>query len=174
MLSTIHLWRRAGKSALALGLLLLVGSLAACSSGSSTASGPTPTTTPERCGSVTIGPANLAVNDTANQAENCFWQAFGTCKPASLVVTWMGTDAGVVRTFLTRPSGSACAVIDQAQTYVAPSHKGPLQSYTCAGLVQRQGGLLFQSCGNDGDLMVPRLSIDAASSGIELLRSLLA
>ncbi len=155
MLATIHLWPRTGKLALALGMLLLVGSLAACSPGSSTASGPTPTAAPERCGSVTIGPASLATNDTANQAENCFWQAFSACKPASLVVTWMGIDSGVVRTFFIKPSSGSCAITDQAQTYAVPNHKGPLQTYTCVGLVQQQGGLLFKSCGNDGDLLVP-------------------
>jgi hypothetical protein len=158
MLSTVHPWLRTGRSALILGmLLLLMGSLAACTPGSNTAGAPTPTAAPERCGSVTVGPGSRATNDTANQAENCFWQAFSTCKPASLVVTWMGIDSGVVRTFSIRPSGSSCAITDQAQTYLVPDHKGPLQTYTCAGLAQQQGGLLFQSCGNDGDLLVPAL-----------------
>lgn len=162
MLSKIRLRLQTRGSALALRALatgmalLLIAGLAACSP-SSTAGPPTPTPTPLRCGAVNLVPGLRATNDTANQAESCFWQAFSHCTPAALVVTTMGVDSGVRRTFTLKPSGTTCGITDQAQTYFVPNHKGPLQTYTCAGLVQQQGGLLFQSCGADGDIAVPPL-----------------
>jgi hypothetical protein len=142
--------------ALFLGMaLLLIGGLAACTPTSSPASAPTPTAPPQQCGSVSIGAGQQIVTDNAGQAENCFWQAFKHCQPATLTVTMIGVDSGIIRTFTIKPTGSTCTIIDQAQTFQAPNHKGPLQTYTCAGLVQQQGGLLFQSCGADGNVAVP-------------------
>jgi hypothetical protein len=139
-------------------MLLLVWGLAACAPVSASTSAPAATAQPQQCGSVVIAAGQRVTTDTAAQSENCFWQAFSHCQAASLTVTTMGVDTGVVRIFTTKQAGSGCMITDQAQSYRAPNYKGPLQTYTCAGVAQRQGGLLFQSCGADGDIAVPPLA----------------
>ncbi len=135
-------------------MLILVGSgMIACNSASPTTQQSSPTQV-QQCGQVVV-PDGRQPDATAGQAENCFWQAFQQCQSATLMVTMMGVDAGVNHTFTVSRNGSACVVKDASQTYAAPNHQGQLMTYTCAGLVQQKGGLLFQSCGANGDISVP-------------------
>lgn len=144
------------------GLLLLSLSLAACSpasaAGSTNAAGAPNAggqhSRPQQCGEITVAGGRTVAISTA-QAENCFWEAFQHCQPASLTVTMMGVDAGTLHTFTLAPKGSACVLTDQQQTYVVPGKRSPTHTYTCTSLAQQQGGLRFQSCGADGDVYVP-------------------
>src|SRR5690349_17879127 len=91
-------------AALYIGLLLAVIAvgIAACASSSTGAQSPTPTTSTQvqKCGSVRTNPRGTPVNGaTARQAENCFWQAFQKCQPASLSFTNTGVDTVAVHTF---------------------------------------------------------------------------
>jgi len=38
---------------------------------------------------------------------------------------------------------------------IVPARVMPSQTYTCASLEQKQNGLLFKSCGEEGDFAVP-------------------
>lgn len=138
-----------------LGIVILSLGLAACTPGSSTGAGQTPTA-PQQCGSVQITEGLQKVSSNATQAENCFWQAYQQCQTATLMVTMMGIDAGTTRTFALSPNGNACKVQDTVQYYVVPKGNSPAKTYTCAGLTQpRLGGLLFTACGADGNVTVP-------------------
>ncbi len=142
---------------LAMALLLIAG-LAACGPTSATGSAPTPTPHTQQCGSVKIVAGDRVTDASATQVENCFWQAFSHCQPAILTVITMGIDTSNTRTFTIKQSSNTCALIDQSQNFAPPNHKGPLNTYTCASLVQQQGGLLFKSCQDDGDFSVPPFS----------------
>ena len=64
-------------------------------SGSGSAQNPTPTTQAQvqKCGKVQTNPRGVVLKATdAKQAEDCFWQAFQKCSPASLVYTLAGVD----------------------------------------------------------------------------------
>jgi hypothetical protein len=142
--------------AIGLALMVMSISLAACAAASANGQSATPTPHPRQCGRLTIGASGLPGNGPeAAQAENCFWQAFRQCQPATLSVTAMGVDAGAVRTFTITGTAGACKITDVRQTYVISTNKQITETFTCAGLVQHNGGLLFQSCGDDGDIAVP-------------------
>ncbi|GEM_PF-5052363 len=109
------------------------------------------------CGHVQIGGPNKAVlnGPAVAQAESCFQQAFQQCAPATLSVTWMSIDTGVIRTFAVAPSGDHCSVTDLMQPYFVPPHPAQTATFTCASVAQKPGGLLISGCGADGDLLLP-------------------
>lgn len=137
-----------------IGLLIALLGLAACVPSQS---GGNPGK-PQACGTVQIRGNGQVVNaTTAQQSEDCFWQAYQHCQAATLIVTTMGVDSGITRTFTVIANGGSCKVSDAEQNYVVPNHTGPLNIYTCAS-VQQSDGLLFHSCGADGDVQVPAQS----------------
>ena len=138
--------------------LVLVGGLAGCGAtggGSSNSTGGPPVD----CGTVTVreGPNTVLNGDKAGPAEDCFWRAFQRCQVASLVVTAMGVDAGVTRTFTTVPQrGGGCGLSDKREHYVVPSGTSQAETFTCASLTQvTGGGLVAKGCGADGDITIP-------------------
>jgi hypothetical protein len=145
--------------------LVMVAVLAACGSsggsttGSTTGSAPGtagPSPTAQKCGAVLIVRGNqFADQAAAKQAENCFWQAYQHCQAATLRVTTMGVDAGTIRLFTITPKAGSCQVTDAVQTYVVPNHTSAVTTYTCSGVKQQASGLLFQSCGQEGNVSVP-------------------
>ncbi len=149
---------------LSIGLLLVVFmlGLAACGSntGSGYAPGPTPTTQTQLqlCGTVMTNPRGIPTDvPTATRAENCFWQAFQKCAPASLVYTLFGVDTATARTFIVRANGDHCTVTDTVKHTMVPALPTPLTApatYTCSGIAQKSDGLHFSGCGQDGDIVV--------------------
>lgn len=134
----------------ALGMALLGAAVAGCSQ----AAGSNPA--PQNCGTVQLRGTTLVDGANAGQAETCFYQAFQQCQRASLAVNEMGVDAGTDRTFSTAAgSGPGCVISDAVTTYVVPTRHNTTTTYTCAGLSRKDGGLLFSSCGADGDVYVP-------------------
>ena len=109
------------------------------------------------CGSIVIGGVQRAPLDpsAASTAETCCAHAYQQCVAATLQVTWMGVDAGVVRHFAVSPSGGQCSITDQAQSYVAPRPPLPATTYACASVAQKPEGLIIAGCGADGDVLVP-------------------
>src|SRR5579871_1030342 len=82
-----------------LGLLALMG-LAACAPSQN---GGSPGK-PQACGTVQVRGNGQVVDTTkAQQAENCFWQAYQQCQAATIIVTMMGVDSGINRTFTVIP-----------------------------------------------------------------------
>ncbi len=142
-----------------LGIALACIALAACgpTQNRSTASAAAP---PQNCGKVQIiANGQIQNSAAAKQAENCLWHAFQTCTPATLTVTIMGIDAGTTRTFSVSQQGSACVVTDRLQHYIVPKGTGQTTTYTCTGgITQQPDGLLFLSCGADGNIPVPPLA----------------
>src|SRR5215472_11829528 len=109
---------------LGIGLMMALAGvgLAACgysgsqSSTSSTQSQPQaqvthPPVPAQKCG-VVQGLAQLEVppSDTgAAQAENCFWQAFQRCHPATLVFISSSADTALIRTFTIHDENGTCS-----------------------------------------------------------------
>jgi hypothetical protein len=136
--------------ALALGITLLGAVLTGCGQAA------TNIPPPQNCGTVQLRGIVLVDGASAGQAETCFYQAFQQCQRASLAVNEMGVDAGTDRVFSTASgSGSDCIISDMVTTYVVPTQHNTTKTYTCASLSRKDGGLLFSSCGADGDVYVP-------------------
>ena len=111
----------------------------------------------QKCG-VVQGLAYLEVppSDTgAARAENCFWQAFQHCRPATLVFITSSTDTALIRTFTIHDENGTCSISDAKQQRIVPNPPSPAGTYTCTGLVQKPDGLHFSACGKDGDVLVP-------------------
>src|SRR5215472_7788110 len=111
----------------------------------------------QKCG-IVQGLARLEAppSDTgAARAENCFWQAFQHCRPATLVFITSSVDTALIRTFTIHDDNGACSISDAKQQRIVPNPPSPAGTYTCAGLLQQPDGLHFSACGKDGDVLVP-------------------
>ena len=115
--------------------------------------GPTPLPQPgsQDCGSVSVLGGHVT-SAGAQQVENCFYQAYQQCSPATMVASLSGVDAGTRHSF---SLSNGCVISDSAQNFVAPRPPGPATVVTCAGLSNTGSGLLFSSCGSYGDVFVP-------------------
>jgi len=148
-------------SAMTLALLMLL--LSACGSNAGgQGRATTPTNTPSlqelKCGTVhtlhsQIAPADL---NTARHAEDCFWQAFQQCQPATLTYTKNEVDAGSVNTFTLKSAGGKCTVSDGVQHFIVPRSPGKTTTYPCSDVKLQSDGLYVFSCGEIGTIIVPR------------------
>src|SRR5260370_17570265 len=71
-------------------------------SGSGSSQNPTPTTQAQvqKCGKVQTNPRAVVLKATyAKQAEDCFWQAFQKCSPASRLYPLPRVDTVTIHTF---------------------------------------------------------------------------
>ena len=129
-------------------LLALCAGLAACGAG-------TPAVVGQNCGTVSKG---FRVAGDPSGPEDCLWQAWTRCQPATLVYTVFGVDTGDTHTVTVQPNNGGCEVRDAAQGYSANGggSRGLITTYTCAGLERApDGGLIVHACGGEGDLTIP-------------------
>ena len=139
-------------------LAVMSVSLIACASNSGSAQNPTPTTQvqAQKCGSVQTNPRGVPLNEpAAKQAEDCFWQAFQKCQPASLSYTLVSVDTVTKHTFTIQNNGEQCSVSDAVQHAIVPARLSAPRTYTCTGVMQQVDGLHFTACGEDGNVVVP-------------------
>lgn len=154
-------WMCRAPALVSIGLLLALVSigLAACGySGSNPGSSPStqPQAQVHKCGIVQgLGRLEVPAGGTSGeQAENCFWQAFQHCRSATLVFITSSPGMALIRTFTIHNNNGSCSVSDAMQQRIASNPPSPAETYTCAGLTQQPGGLLFSACGQDGDVVV--------------------
>lgn len=135
-----------------LGLLLL----AACSSSNTALQAPS-----QQCGAVHTQHASLATMDRtmAPGAEDCFWQSFQQCRPATLTFTQSDSVSGTVHTFSLSDENGTCKVTDSAYHFVAPYPPQSAITYTCAGVQKQANGLHILSCGTFGTILIPAVGV---------------
>src|SRR5262249_41831549 len=110
----------------------------------------------QQCG-VVQGPGSLKLqpSDTgAEQAENCFWQAFQHCHPATLIFIRGGVDAVLMLTFTIHNVNGTCSISYTKQQRVVANPPSVARTSTCTGLVKQVQALRFTACGQDGDVVV--------------------
>jgi len=141
-------------------LFMLV--LAACGSnvgGQGQATTPTSISSSQvqKCGTVhTLHSQIVSVDqNTVKQTENCFWQAFQQCQPATLTYANNELDTGTVNTFTLKNAGGKCAVSVGVQQFIAPHPPGKATMYTCSGVKLQSDGLYIFSCGDAGTVVIP-------------------
>lgn len=144
------------------GFLLLGFFLAACGSSTTTGSGqPTPTATRSAqtvdCGKIQSRANGIAPSDkaAAQQAVNCFYQAYQKCQPATLMFSSLGLDAGVIHHFAVKNVNGSCAISDGWQHYIAPRPPAGTITYSCASMNKQADGLHIESCGTVGSVVIP-------------------
>lgn len=136
-------------------LLLLL--LSACGAN---AGGQGLTTTPlhiQKCGAIHSMHSQIAPADqnTLKQTENCFWQAFQQCHPATLTYALNGLDFGTVHTFILKNANGKCVITDGIQHYIAPHPLRKATTYTCSDVKIQPDGLYVFSCDDAGTVIVP-------------------
>ncbi len=109
----------------------------------------------QNCGQIAMRGPNPPVDPSARQAEDCFWYAYQTRHDAGLVVGINGVDTVETHTLSVGFTNGKPSIIDTVQNQVIPARQLQPQTFMCSGLAQQQGGLLFQSCGDEGDFLVP-------------------
>ena len=143
--------------------LLLGFFLAACGSNTTTAGGGQPTPTPTRlaqtvdCGKIQSRANGIAPSDkaAAQQATQCFYQAYQKCQPATLVFSSFGVDAGVINNLAVKNANGSCAVSDGWQHYIAPHPPAGTITYSCASMNMQTDGLHIETCGDAGTIVIP-------------------
>jgi hypothetical protein len=148
---------------IAASILLLGFSLAACGSTSTTGGNGQPTPTPTRppqtvdCGKIQSRLNGIAPSDkaAAQQAVNCFYQAYQKCQPATLMFSALGIDAGVIHHFAVKNVNGSCAISDGWQHYIAPKPPAGTITYSCASMNMQSDGLHIESCGEAGSIVIP-------------------
>lgn len=168
---------KSSKISVAAGLVLLIALLVSCGTyasgqgaqpqASSTASSqgtqspistPTPTVSSrvQNCGRVETA-LNGQPSDTnkAKLSENCFWQAFQHCQPATLNFAEHSLDTEANHTFTIKSNNGKCLVSDTVKNYIVPNHLTSTRTYTCGNLLMQADGLHFASCGSIGSIHVP-------------------
>ncbi len=118
---------------------------------------PTKTLAMQNCGTVhtmrlLIVPTDV---DHVKGVEDCFWQAFQQCHPATMVYAQNSLDTGIIHSFSLKSVNGACLISDGVQHFMAPHPASAATNYTCAGLTQQTDGLHFRACGEAGDVLVP-------------------
>ncbi len=109
------------------------------------------------CGALTVqSKPTRTTTPHATLMENCFAQAFQQCRVATLIVTVNGPDDVGLHTFTTDKQKTRCAVVDSVQHYFFRDKHTTKHIYTCDDFAQRTDGLIFVSCGDEYDIVVPK------------------
>ncbi|HZS76605.1 MAG TPA: hypothetical protein VFA41_08310 [Ktedonobacteraceae bacterium] len=143
--------------------VLFVLLMAACGTNTTTGGGQpsnTPTTAPthpQNCGSLHKNQLALVQKDkaVAPQDENCFWQAYQQCSPATLTFTQTSIDTGVIHTFTVKNVNGKCTITDSYQHFIAPNPPGKAVDYTCGSMTKESDGLHIASCGQMDTIVIP-------------------
>jgi len=111
----------------------------------------------QKCGTVHTLHSHIPSADQqlVKQAENCFWQAFQQCHPATLTYSQNELDTGTVHTFTLKSAAGKCAISDGVQHYIAPRPPGNTTTYVCSDVKLQTDGLYVFSCGAVGTVIVP-------------------
>lgn len=115
-----------------------------------------PTPPQATCGYVTFlqGRLQQPLNKDAPQVEQCFYRAYQRCAAVTIYVGEHGVDTGDGTTYWPTMQGNTCQIIAQYSTYGLVSSANHTETSTCQGVVQKNGGLLFLKCDNNGDVFV--------------------
>ena len=90
----------------------------------------------------------------SEQAGNCFWQAFQTCRPAALIFITNSLHATFTHTFTIQNSHGNCSILEATKFGSVTNAASPATVYSCAGLKRYPRALYFLGCGKDGTIIV--------------------
>ena len=91
----------------------------------------------------------------AKMSENCFWQVFQHCQPATLNFVAHSLDTAADHTFTIKSNNGKCSISDTVKNYIVPNHLTATHTYTCGTLQMQADGLHFIACGSTGSILIP-------------------
>jgi hypothetical protein len=111
----------------------------------------------QNCGALHGNYAGLLPTDkaSAEQDENCFFNAYKQCHPATLTYQVASLDTGSIHHFAVKASNSSCSLSDGLQRYIAPKPPRQTITYPCASASMGAYGLRITACGEAGDVVIP-------------------
>ncbi len=87
----------------------------------------------QQCGTIHTSLRGITIDTSAAKtAEDCFFQDYKQCQPATLKFNLLSLDSGVNRTFTIKSKKGLCTIKEAVQHYVVPRKPGPAQNYTCS------------------------------------------
>jgi hypothetical protein len=119
--------------------------------------------TRQQCGMVSALNGQVTSSGAA-QSEDCFYQAYQACSPATLEYNDHRVDSGTRYTFSLQSSDSSCPITESVQRYTLPMPPGSPELSTCADLIQNQFGLFFRSCQRGTTVNVPSAVVPQPSN----------
>jgi hypothetical protein len=114
---------------------------------------PGPPQTSTACGTVSVRGPNPPTDPAASQVERCFLTAYQSCDPATLTLQDHGVDLTTTMTFSIE-SGSPCRIAGTSESAQVAGFR-TTSTFTCAGMIEKDGGLLLVGCGKAGDIAIP-------------------
>jgi hypothetical protein len=99
-----------------------------------------------------VAPADAS---NAKKVEDCFWQAYQHCSPATMVYTQGSIDTTTIHTFLLASQNGKCVITDAVQFQMLPRSPQAAKNHVCSGLRQQTDGLHVLACESEGDVLVP-------------------
>lgn len=117
-----------------------------------------PPPTGQKCGSILHGRTPVektARADADLQALTCFWNAYQSCRAATISETGAGTDAGYTDTLTIEQRLARCAIYGQEEGYANTNHTNTI--FLCHQLNQQDDTLQVSGCdGQDPFTLDPR------------------
>lgn len=151
-LRTRLITKRVGGLVLTMTLFLIL--VTACSNN-------TATTSPlaQQCGAVHTMHSLVVPMDWSmvKGAEDCFWQAFQQCRPATLMLAQSDSQTSTIHTFSFQDENGTCQIADSVQHFLTPHPPQAPVNYTCVSMQQQTDGLHVLSCGALGNILIPAL-----------------
>lgn len=128
---------------------------------------PTPTpnpdgssgTPPKDCGKVTAHVnTTIALDASANQIEDCFWNSYQNKTPATLTLSSLGVDAGSTTYFSITKVNDKSQVTGYNQSYMVPKGAEEKETFSCDSLTKDSNGLHAIKCkfkSSTLDILIP-------------------
>lgn len=115
-----------------------------------------PTPPQATCGSVIFlqGRAPQPVSKDVQQVEDCFYHAYQQCVAKTMGVSEHGVDTGSSALYWPYQQGHTCQIIVQSSSFGLVGSANSTETETCQSVIRKNGGLLFQRCGNSGDVFI--------------------
>ena len=115
-----------------------------------------PTPPQATCGSVVFlqGGAPQSVSKDVQQVEDCFYHAYQQCVAKTMQVSEHGVDTGSSALYWPHQQGHTCQIIVESSSFGLVGSANSTETGTCQSVIPKNGGLLFQRCGESGDVFI--------------------
>lgn len=114
-----------------------------------------PTPPQATCGTIVqFGPPERVSTDVQVQhVERCFYHAYQQCVARTMVVSENGVDTGSTDLYWPHQQGKTCQILVQSSSS-GPNSDHSTETETCQSVIPKNSGLLFQRCGQSGDVFI--------------------
>ncbi len=127
----------------------------------------------QECGTIrhvspALGKIHSSDSISAVSVINCFWRAYQTCRPATLVWNEVGADDGSTNTLIIFRQEKSCLVYGHDETFVNTNKN--LVTFTCSSMIRAGERLSLLKCSDasyEGSTIEPPLSLPEGRTAFE-------